>query len=86
LGALVSAPPPERSDWQQVDGYLDRALDLEPAERESWLAEVATLQPGIARMLRGKRSGCLGRCDVIIEWTALFAADRTRMVTRGARA
>ena len=38
--------------WPEIDGYLDRALDLAPAEREHWLTELTSSQPGIARILR----------------------------------
>jgi tetratricopeptide (TPR) repeat protein len=38
--------------WREIDGYLDQALDLAPAERELWLAELTTSEPGVARMLR----------------------------------
>jgi hypothetical protein len=38
--------------WPEIDGYLDRALDLAPAEREHWLTELTSSQPGIANILR----------------------------------
>ncbi len=38
--------------WREIDGYLDRALDLAPHEREHWLAELTSSRPGIARILR----------------------------------
>jgi eukaryotic-like serine/threonine-protein kinase len=38
--------------WPEIDGYLDRALDLAPRERELWLSELTSSQPGIARILR----------------------------------
>jgi len=50
--------PPQASssqkaaDWQRLSEYLDKALDLEPAERERWLAELATTEPAIADSLR----------------------------------
>ena len=42
----------ELAPWPQIDGYLDRALDLAPREREHWLSELTSSQPGIARILR----------------------------------
>jgi tetratricopeptide (TPR) repeat protein len=44
--------------WPQIDGYLDRALDLTPAEREHWLTELTSSQPGIARILRELLAEC----------------------------
>ena len=38
--------------WPEIDGFLDRALDLAPAERELWLTELTSSQPGIARIVR----------------------------------
>jgi tetratricopeptide (TPR) repeat protein len=38
--------------WQRLAPYLDRALDLEPAQRESWLSELAVTEPAIAAELR----------------------------------
>ena len=38
--------------WPEIDGYLDHALDLAPAQREHWLARLTWSQPGIARLLR----------------------------------
>jgi serine/threonine-protein kinase len=38
--------------WAEIDGYLDHALDLAPAQREHWLTELTSSQPGIARVLR----------------------------------
>jgi eukaryotic-like serine/threonine-protein kinase len=35
--------------WRAISPHLDRALDLEPAERDRWLAELAGADPGLAR-------------------------------------
>src|SRR5262245_42241464 len=43
-----AAPP-----WNRIAPYLDRALDLEPNEREAWLADITLTQPDIAQALRG---------------------------------
>jgi len=40
------------SQWSRIAPYLDRALDLEPSEREEWLQELATTQPETARTVR----------------------------------
>jgi eukaryotic-like serine/threonine-protein kinase len=48
----MSTPLHDRLSWQTIGGYLDRALDLAPAEREHWLAELTTTRPGIASTLR----------------------------------
>src|SRR6185436_4213056 len=40
------------ADWQRLSEYLDQALDLESAERERWLAELATTEPVMADSLR----------------------------------
>jgi hypothetical protein len=48
----VSVRLRELAPWPQIDGYLDRALDLAPREREHWLSELTSSQPGIARILR----------------------------------
>src|SRR6185312_14337061 len=39
-------------DWQRLNEYLDKALDLESSEIEPWLAELATTEPAIADSLR----------------------------------
>ena len=39
-------------EWDRVAPYLDRALDLEPPERETWLAELTQTQPVIAQKVR----------------------------------
>jgi serine/threonine protein kinase/tetratricopeptide (TPR) repeat protein len=40
-----------KDTWKLVSPYLDQALDLEPAERESWLAQLSAEHPEIAREL-----------------------------------
>ena len=47
--SLTSLDP---SLWHELSGHLDRALDLEPAERERWLSELTASQPLIADALR----------------------------------
>jgi eukaryotic-like serine/threonine-protein kinase len=37
--------------WQQINGYLDQLLDLEPGARDRWLADLTTTQPFIATVL-----------------------------------
>jgi serine/threonine protein kinase/tetratricopeptide (TPR) repeat protein len=39
--------------WDRIAPYLDRALDLEPHEREAWLAELTQTRPEIAQKVRG---------------------------------
>jgi eukaryotic-like serine/threonine-protein kinase len=39
-------------DWRDIAPALDRALDLDPAERAMWLAELATSDPPLAQTLR----------------------------------
>jgi tetratricopeptide (TPR) repeat protein len=38
--------------WDHIAPYLDRALDLEPHERETWLAELTQTRPEIAQKVR----------------------------------
>ena len=38
--------------WDLIAPYLDRALDLEPPERETWLAELTQTRPEIAQKVR----------------------------------
>lgn len=38
--------------WSEINPYLDRALDLHGAERDAWVAELATTHPEIASGLR----------------------------------
>jgi hypothetical protein len=44
--------------WPEVDGFLDHAFDLAPAQRAHWLAELTSSQPGIAKLLRGLLAEC----------------------------
>ncbi len=52
MTALMQGPPPPSPPWSVLAPYLDRALDLEDAEREAWLAELTTTQPAIATQIR----------------------------------
>jgi serine/threonine protein kinase/tetratricopeptide (TPR) repeat protein len=45
--ASHTSPP-----WERIAPYLDRALDLEPHERETWLAELTQTRPEIALKVR----------------------------------
>jgi eukaryotic-like serine/threonine-protein kinase len=38
--------------WRRIEDHLDRALDLEPEERDQWLADLAATQPENATVLR----------------------------------
>ena len=38
--------------WKRIAPFLDRALEVEPQEREAWLTELTTLQPEIAHTIR----------------------------------
>lgn len=42
----------DNENWKKLSPLLDRALELEPAAREPWLAELATDQPELADTLR----------------------------------
>jgi serine/threonine-protein kinase len=44
--------PSDPAAWHRLAPYLDRALDLEPAERERWLTEIAVTEPAVAAELR----------------------------------
>ncbi len=57
------APPPRPSGgeerapggppaWRALSPFLDRALELDPGEREGWLGELATTEPEIATEVR----------------------------------
>src|SRR5688572_25078144 len=48
----MSSTSLDPSLWRELSGHLDRALDLEPAERERWLSELMTSQPLIAAAVR----------------------------------
>jgi serine/threonine-protein kinase len=41
--------PQEASAWARISPYLDQALELEPGVRETWLKNLETTQPDIAR-------------------------------------
>jgi hypothetical protein len=44
--------------WSRVAPYLDRALDLEPNERETWFAELTTTEPDLAQAVRKLLTEC----------------------------
>ena len=44
--------PSDPAAWHRLAPYLDRALDLEPPERERWLTEIAVTEPAVAAELR----------------------------------
>ena len=44
-------PTINRSDWETLEPLLDRALDMEPAERERWLQEISARSPVLATEL-----------------------------------
>ncbi|HEY7641330.1 MAG TPA: serine/threonine-protein kinase [Steroidobacteraceae bacterium] len=48
----MSLPSLDPSLWQELSGYLDRALDLPSEARERWLAGLAATQPLIAAALQ----------------------------------
>jgi serine/threonine-protein kinase len=48
----MSSAPPEAGQWQRIAPYLDRALDLEPEQRERWLTDITATQPEIAVAVR----------------------------------
>ena len=48
----MSSTSLDPSLWRELSGHLDRALDLQPAERERWLSELTTSQPLIAAAVR----------------------------------
>jgi serine/threonine-protein kinase len=52
LPSKNSFPPQDSSAWERIAPYFDRALDLEPTERETWLADLAKSQPDIAASVR----------------------------------
>lgn len=43
----------DSSRWAEVSPYLDAALELDPQQREPWLAALASSHPGLAEELRG---------------------------------
>ena len=48
----MSSASPEAGQWQRIAPYLDQALDLPPADRERWLAELAAAEPDTAVAVR----------------------------------
>ncbi len=42
----------DKETWDRIAPFLDEALDLEPAERTTWLAGLAARQPEVAALLR----------------------------------
>src|SRR6185295_4033290 len=48
----MNTAPSDPAAWHHLAPYLDRALDLEPAERERWLTEIAVTEPAVAAELR----------------------------------
>ena len=48
----MSPPTVDASLWHELSGHLDRALDLQPDERERWLTNLAASQPLIVAALR----------------------------------
>ena len=48
----MSTAPSDSAAWQRLAPYLDRALDLDPGERERWLADIAATEPQVATEVR----------------------------------
>lgn len=48
----MSSASPEAGQWQRIAPYLDQGLDLPPADRERWLAELAAAEPDTAAAVR----------------------------------
>jgi tetratricopeptide (TPR) repeat protein len=48
----MSTAPYDPAAWQRLAPYLDRALDLDPGERERWLADIAATEPQVATEVR----------------------------------
>src|SRR5262245_19607413 len=42
----------DASAWSRIAPYVDRALELEPHERDTWLADLTTTHPEIASHVR----------------------------------
>jgi tRNA A-37 threonylcarbamoyl transferase component Bud32/tetratricopeptide (TPR) repeat protein len=49
--ALIKAALRDPAQWCEIDRYLNEVLDLEPAERNQWLADLAVTQPAIVAVL-----------------------------------
>ena len=66
---------PESKLWSEVSPYLDKALELEPLQREPWLAALAAAHPQVATELRelldlhaaNRASGFMERAPVTLE-------------------
>lgn len=66
---------PESKLWSEVSPYLDKALELEPLQREPWLAALAAAHPEVATELRelldlhaaNRASGFMERAPVTVE-------------------
>lgn len=77
-------PAPDSAGWSRIAPYLDRALDLEPNEREAWFAELSATQPDIADQVRAMLAE-RDRLDAE-EFLAHSPLDSTNVVARaGAR-
>src|SRR5215471_5151137 len=48
----MSSEQGDLSFWARVADFLDRALDLEGDERETWLENLTTTEPSIAKAVR----------------------------------
>jgi serine/threonine protein kinase len=48
----VTSPLSDRPEWRLIEPYLDGALDLDPAQRERWLSDLATKDPEVASTVR----------------------------------
>lgn len=46
------SPPDRPLPWTRVSPYLDQALELDPSQREPWLAELDAVDPALAAELR----------------------------------
>ncbi len=66
---------PENKLWSQVSPYLDRALELDPLQREPWLVALAEAHPEVAAEVRellalhasNRDSGFMERSPLTIE-------------------
>src|SRR5262245_56015817 len=52
VGPAMRAPPVDTSAWSRIAPHLDRALDLEPLERDQWLTDLTKTDPEIASAVR----------------------------------
>ncbi|HKU15142.1 MAG TPA: serine/threonine-protein kinase [Steroidobacteraceae bacterium] len=46
------SPDADASAWSRIAPYVDRALELEPRERDTWLADLTSTDPQIAGQVR----------------------------------